>query len=583
MSPASRLEAGPLPRLERRWRARAAAPSQESAESLRSLNLPAPLCGVLASRGLDARSATDFLKPRIDALHDPMLMRGMPAAVERVERAIGSGETILVHGDYDVDGMCASALLTRVLRALGGTVEPFVPHRMRDGYDFGAAGVEAARRAGAGLILTADCGVVAHEAVRQARAHGADVVITDHHAPGESLPDAVAVLNPSRDDCTYPGGALCGAGVAFKLCEALWARAQREREELLYHLDLVAVATIADLVPLGGENRVLARFGLRVLARTRNPGLRTLMRVAGVDPGRLRAGQVSHVLAPRLNAVGRLGDAAVGVRLLLAEDEIAAAPLAQQLDAYNRERRELDRETLEQALALLEDSYEPAAHAGVVLAREGWHPGVIGIVASRVVERIGRPTVLIALRPDGGPARGSGRSVRGFDLHAALAACAPHLERFGGHRAAAGLDIRPDAVAAFREAFDAHARARLGPEGPVGEVAYDVQLELAAATHEVARLLRHFEPFGIGNPTPTFVARGVRVTQQPRVVGSNHLRMVLEQGGARLQAIGFGMADRPDAADVFRAPFDVAFQLQLDEWNGRSRVQAKLVDVRPAA
>lgn len=571
-----------LPRLERHWRTRGAPPADFDGTSLATLQLPPALCRLLACRGLSAEAdARAFLKPRIDQLLDPLGVRDMDVAVERVERAIEQGETILIHGDYDVDGICASALLTRTLRDLGATVVPFVPHRMRDGYDFGAGGLTVAREAGASLIVTADCGVVAHETVRAAVAAGMDVIVTDHHTPAATLPDALAVVNPARPDCDYEGEGLCGTGVAFKLCQALWRRAGRDPEALLYRLDLVALATIADLVPLTGENRVLARYGLRVLPRTRNAGLRALMRAAGLRPEALGAGQVSHVLAPRINAAGRIGDAASALRLLLCDDEIAATPLAEQLEAQNRERRQLDRETLEQAVAMLEERFDPVRDHALVLAREDWHPGVIGIVASRVVELTGRPTVLIALRPDG-TGRGSGRSIRGFDLHAALSACAGHLERFGGHRAAAGLDIRRENVDAFARAFGERARSLLAAEDFHEDVAWDMELALSDATPELARLLRHLGPFGLGNPTPTFVATRLALARPPRVMGQGHLRLVLRQGDARLHAVGFGMAGKLEQTGLFEGPFDAAFQLRLDEWQGRRRAEAKLVDLRPS-
>jgi single-stranded-DNA-specific exonuclease len=549
-----------------------------------ALQLPEALCRLLVQRGLaDAAAAAPHLKPRLDTLRDPFQLTDMHAAVERISRAIDQGECILVHGDYDVDGICAAALYTRVLRALGARVETFVPHRLTDGYDLGHAGVRRAVECGAALILTGDCGIVAHDAVGAAAAAGIDVVITDHHTPGAELPAAVAVVNPNRVDCQYPEKGLAGAGVAFKLCQALAHARGYDADELLWQLDLVALATIADLAPLYGENRVLAHYGLRVLAQSRCVGLNALLRTSGLDPQKgISAGQVSHVLAPRLNAVGRLGAAERGVRLLLADDAAEADRLAQESDEENRARQALDRDTLHQALAQLEEWYDPARHYGVVLAGEGWHPGVIGIVASRVVERIHRPVVMIAIDPETGRGRGSARSIPRFDLYAGVHACAPLLERYGGHHQAAGMEVRLDRLDAFREAFNRHAHAVLTPADLQPELKIDLDIELPQANAELLRLLRHFGPFGIGNPSPVFCARGVRVLGYPREVGEGHIKLRLMQHGCELGGIGFRLAERLRELDVTRGPIDIVFQLQENHWNNRVELQARLLDLRVA-
>ncbi|HEX9109668.1 MAG TPA: DHHA1 domain-containing protein, partial [Longimicrobiales bacterium] len=373
----------------------------------------------------------------------------------------------------------------------------------------------------------------------------------------------------------------CGTGVAFKLCQALAERRGLEKDWLWYQLDLVALATVADLVPLRGENRVLVRYGLKVIRESRNAGVRALLRSAGLaERAELAAGHVSHMLGPRINAAGRLGDAFEGVRLLLSDDDAEAAPLAEGMESQNRERQALDREMLQQALALLEESYDPERDWAIVLAAEGWHPGVIGIVASRIVERVNRPTVLIAL--NGGPhARGSARSIHGFHLHEALAACSGLLVRFGGHKYAAGLDIVPEHIDALRDALNAEAHARLTARDLVPELEIDLELPLAQVDAELHRFLRHFGPFGAGNPSPVLAVRGARVLGRPRVVGDGHLKLELSQGVARLPAIGFRMGERlPQLAGAGHV--DAAFQLQQNEWNGRTELQARLLDVRRA-
>ena len=551
---------------------------------MEELGLPRALCRLLHLRGHPTPDAArHYLKPRLDELHDPRLLAGAEQAVDRIARAIHERETILVHGDYDVDGMCAAALYTRVLRSLGAIVEPFVPHRMSDGYDLGHAGVRRAAEAGATLILTGDCGTVAHEAVEQARAQGIDVIITDHHTPGDTLPAAAAVVNPNRADCSYPFKGLAGAGVAYKLCQMLTTAMNGDADALRWHLDLVALATIADLAPLRGENRILAHYGLRVLRDTRSAGLRALMVRAGINTkAALTAGQVSHVLAPRLNAVGRMGAASRGVTLLLADDAADAATLADEMESENHTRQSVDRAMLEEALAMLEERFDPDADYGVVLSSPGWHPGVIGIVASRVVERVHRPVVLIAEDPATGRGRGSARSIPAFHLYDGIHECAPLLERYGGHRQAAGMDIRIERIAQFREAFNRHACAVLRADDLVAEVKVDLEVTIAEANAELCRMMRHCGPFGLGNPQPVFIARGVAAYHCKTVGGGQHLRLTLGQDDARLPAIGFRMAERLRDIDFGNTSIDVAFQLQQDEWNGRERLQARLVDVRVA-
>lgn len=548
----------------------------------RELRLPAALSRLLVHRGFgEPDLAREFLRPHAGHIHPPLEMAGMAEAVERIVRAIRAGETILVHGDYDVDGICATAVFVRALRRMGAKAEPFVPHRIQDGYDLSEAGIREAQRVGAALILTGDCGVVAHEAVRRACSVGIDVIVTDHHTPGPTLPDCVAVVDPNRPDCPYPDKSLAGVGVAWKVCCAVADAVGWPREKLNAYLDLVAVATVADLAPLTGENRALVRWGLRVLPETPNPGLRALLRTTGLAGKEVSAAQVGYVLAPRINAVGRMGEALEGVRLLLTDDEREAERIALSLEAENRARQAVDGETLREAMEELERWFDPDRHWGVVLAQEGWHPGVIGIVASRVVERIHRPTVMVALngREDG---KGSARSIPGFHLHEAMTVCSEHLVRFGGHRMAAGCSIRPERVAGFREAFDARAHAVLRPEQLIPEVRIDLEVELHHADDALARMLRHAGPFGMGNATPVFATRGVGVAGPPKVVGERHLKLTLASHGRTIDAIGFGMADRGGEPWLDGGPVDVAYKLEENHYNGRTSIQAKLVDLRPA-
>jgi single-stranded-DNA-specific exonuclease len=576
--PAAALPPPPQPE----W-ALADPPDPEAVAGLsRALSLPEPLCAVLVARGVTGAEAVKrYLRPRLEDLHPPEELPDLPAAADRILAALDRGETILVHGDYDVDGVAATALLTRWLRRLGGRVVPFVPHRTEHGYDLGPAGVAAAEGAGATLLVTCDSGIVALEAVADAVARGIDVVVTDHHTPGSELPPAVAVVNPVRADSRYPERTLCGAGVVYKLCQALAARRGVDEGELRPLLALVALATVADLVPLEGENRILVRFGLRHLEHTTLPGLVALKETAGIQ-GPVDAGQVGFVLGPRINAVGRMGAAETALRLLLTDDPVEARGLAAELEDANELRREEDRRTLDEALELLARDYDPGRDFGVVLAREGWHPGVIGIVASRVVERIHRPVVLVALEE--GRGRGSARSVPGVHLYDALAGCAEHLGRFGGHRQAAGMDVTEARLPAFREAFNARVRDQLGGRPPVPRIGAEAPLDAGGATEALHRLLEHMAPFGIGNPRPVFWLRGARLDGAPRVVGDGHLKLRLSggNGGAPLEAIGFGLAHRRPPELLAGGAVDALFQLRTNTFRGRETLQARLLDLRPA-
>jgi len=558
----------------------APAPDWAEAEALaKGLGIPSPLGALLLQRGFDTpESARTFLKPSLDQLTDPLALAGMAEAVDVIADTVAAGHPIMVHGDYDVDGQCGAALLTRALGAAGAQVVPFVPHRTRDGYDFGPAGVAAAVEAGVALIVTCDCGITANAAVQQARSQGIGVVITDHHLPGPELPDAAAVVDPQRPDDRSDTGYLCGSGVAFKLVQALVPRLGLPANLPFHLIDYVALATVADIVPLVGENRALVRHGLKVLADSRWPGLRALVASAGLAGGEIRAGHLGFILGPRLNAVGRIGEAKDGLQLLVTDDEAEAERLARRLEAINLERQAMDQRILGEALDMVEREVDPDRDYGLVLAAEGWHAGVVGIVASRVVERYGRPTFLVAL--DGETGKGSGRSIAKFDLHAALQDCGDLLDRFGGHRMAAGLTIQRARLAEFRERFAAVARERLTAAdlGPRQRV--DLVIELSDATDALERLCRHLEPCGMGNPGPVFAARNVRL-EEARMVGNGHLKAILRAPGGRLDAIGFRWADGlPEAGST---TVDVAFKLDRNEYRGQSTLQARLVAMGPTS
>ncbi|HMS02392.1 MAG TPA: single-stranded-DNA-specific exonuclease RecJ [Gemmatimonadaceae bacterium] len=567
----------PLLRPAARWIAAPPPPAAAVAHLGEALQLPPVVCQLLAARGYDdPDAARRYLRPRLEHLAPPGSLRDCDRAVERIGEAIRRGERIFVHGDYDVDGMASTALLTRVLRALGAQVTPWVPHRLVDGYDLGAGGVAAARAAGAGLVVTCDCGTQAHVPIADLMQGGIDVIVTDHHLPGAGLPPAFAVVNPRRPDCPSPDKDLAAVGVAYKLALAL-CEAQGVSPRIAHEqLDLVALATIADVAPLRGENRVLVRYGLKLMAETAHPGLRALVRAAGLDGKALTAGRVGFVLAPRLNAAGRIGDAKRGLALLLATTEAEANPIARDLEELNRERQVMDQAVLSEALRQVE-AHDLDDTFGFVLAQDGWHAGVIGIVASRIVEQTSRPAVLVAVEQ--GIGKGSGRSIPAFDLHAALSDCAPCFERFGGHRAAAGLTMRADRLAEFRTRFNDAARARLTREDLVPTVRLDLTVRPDEVGEDLERVLRHFEPFGVGNGAPTLALDGVAVAAPPRKIGRDGLRFSVALPQGAVDAIQWGAAGPSFGAG---ASIDVAFRLERDEYRGADRLQLRVQDVRPA-
>ena len=563
------------PRTPPRWILPAAPDVGAITALAEALHLPDTVCRLLQVRGFtNTEAAKRFLRPRLDQLHDPMSLKGLPEAVERLVRAIERGETILVHGDYDVDGMASTALLTRSLRAMGARIVPFVPRRIEDGYDLSSAGVAAAKTAGARLVITADCGTSAHAAVAALTAAGIDVIISDHHLPSGPVPDCLAVLNPRQPGCQYPDKDLAAAGVVFKLALAVARRLGVSEGPVFAFLDLVALATVADVAPLRGENRVFVRKGLRLLANSTNLGLRALIRASGLEGKALTAGRVGFTLAPRLNAVGRIGQPMRGLELLLTEREAEAGRLAQELEELNGQRQDLDRRALVEAREMVE-RLDLNETYGIVLADPGWHPGVIGIVAARLVEEFARPTILVALSETEG--RGSGRSIPAFDLHAGLVACSDVLLRYGGHRAAAGVTVARDRVAEFTARFNAAARARLRPEDLVPELRVDLEVSVDEVTPALEAILRHFEPFGMGNPAPTLLVRRARLASPPRPVSQDSLKLRLAGEGGTLDAVAWGAAHRLEELGVDR-PVDVIFRVERDDWLGQERVQARVTD-----
>ena len=537
-------------------------PHRQAGALAKALGLSEITASVLVRRGYgDPDEARAFLAGE-QPLHDPFLLGDMQAAVERIRGAIGAGRRICVHGDYDVDGICATVLAVLVLRELGADVDWHLPSRFDEGYGVSGETLERLAGEGCGLVLTVDCGITAVDEVRRARALGLDVVVTDHHRPGEELPDCPLVATRPSD---YPFPDLCGTGVVYKLGEALLGP---DSDVLRRHLDLVALATIADVVPLVGENRSLAIAGLRTLARTQKPGLRALMKVARVDPAAVDAGKVGFRLAPRINAAGRLGHPRAALELLLTDDADEARRLADRLEDLNRDRQAVEDKILRAAITQVEAWPEARRRRpAYVVWGEDWHEGVIGIVASRLVERYHRPVVLIA----GGEGlwKGSGRSIPSFDLHGALAGCAGFLERFGGHRAAAGLSIAPESVESFADAFAAQAEGLLAPEDLIPTTIVDAVLPRGAKlTLDLCEELRRLAPFGLANPDVTLLAPGCELGDLATVGDGKHLRFRVHRDGHDAGgAIAFGQGTKLDSYRR-NGRYDVAFRLQENHWNG---------------
>lgn len=556
-------------------------------EFARQVPVSPMVCRALLNRGIDTLAkAKRFLSPNLDDLYDPGLLDGMDQAVARTQQALDRKEKIMVHGDYDVDGITSAALLVRVLRLLGADVSWYVPHRQREGYDIGPAGVEEAKQRGVGLIITADCGTSALEAVELARGVGIDVIVTDHHEVGSDMASALAVINPRKPGCSYPFKDLAGVGVAFKFAEALVREcgydvsAYRRR-----FCDLAAIGTVGDVVPLLDENRTLVKFGMEELPRTGKKGIKALLAAGGLSPrGRgVTSRMLAFVLAPRLNAAGRLDDASVALRLLLTTDDGEAAELAEILEAQNSERQaeqeRITREAIDQIASRRLDE-----HAKVfVLSSGGWHPGVVGIVAGRITDRYTRPCIVVALDEAGEVGVGSARSTEAFDMFGALSQCGDLLERCGGHAHAAGLSIGAGKLVEFDDAINRIADGVLTDEDLVPRVDVDAEIELDSVTRDLASELRLLEPYGHGNPEPIFVSRGAFVLHKRRVGSKGaHLKLRLGISSERpIEFVAFGWGERDEGFQI-GSLVDVCYNIQINQFGGLETVQGVLCDAHPS-
>lgn len=554
---------------------------------------------MLLNRGISGLDdCLSFLKPSLKCLHEPNLLANLDTAAARIAKAIRDAEKIVIYGDYDVDGITASAILWHAIRVLGGSAECYVPHRLEEGYGLNAEAVTQLCDAGAKLIITVDCGITALEPARIAADRGVDLIITDHHefhADGEnpSLPDCHAIVHPRLGTQQYPNPHLCGAGVAFKLAWGIGLamsgsdRVSAEfREFLVEATALAALGTIADVVPLVGENRVLAHFGLSGLKQSKLVGIRALIASAGIEGQKLDSYHVGFLLAPRLNACGRMGHARLAVEMLTSASHAKAVEIATYLEQQNRARQTLERKIVDQAMTQVSELGQNAADSrAIVLGHAEWHAGVIGIVASRLVDRFHRPTIMVAL--NNGAGQGSGRSIAGFHLARALEACREHLDAWGGHEMAAGLKLRSENFDAFRDAFRAHARSTIDPELLVPELRLDCLADLQHISHALVTDMKRLGPFGHGNRKPLLCCRGVTLAAAPRRVGKSgdHLQMFVRQGNTALRCIAFNHGALFDRLQPGTS-LDLAVEPQINEFNGRTSVELavkELAFVRGAA
>jgi len=537
---------------------------------------------LLSIRGLDdPLSARRFLFPSLDDLLDPYRLTDLPAAVDRILRAIANKERIAIHGDYDVDGVTSTVILRRALELLGADVTHFIPERLRDGYGLQPASLDRLHALGVALVISVDCGIRGVEAAARARALGLDLIITDHHEPDAELPQALAVINPKRHDCPYPDKNLAGVGVALKLVQALCIRAGRT-SWLPAFVKVAAIGTLADVVPLTGENRVIAKLGLEMLSRgPHKVGLRSLLDVCGLIGKDIDSYHIGFVLAPRVNAAGRMSSPDIAARLLLASDEAMrdeARQLAQQLDAENIRRQEEEADIVAAARKAVETDLEIGSRTVIVVAGEGWHRGVIGIVASKLVDAFHRPAIVIST--DGSVAHGSCRSIPSFNMLAALESCGEVMSKFGGHKQAAGLTMASDRVRELRARVNVYADGCLHPDDLRPRIWIDGTLGFKSIDDQIASELTSLAPFGAGNPRPIFRASGVEIVDGPRRVKERHLKMAFRQDGRVMRGIAWRASEREEFVAGHRTAIDLAFSLEQDTWEGERYLQLSIADFK---
>lgn len=555
-------------------------PEKEKVQQLQNeLKIDEIIATLLVQRSIETyEQARTFFRPTLADLHDPYLMKDMDKAVSRIEKAINNNENILIFGDYDVDGTTAVSLVSSYLKSVYPNIDTYIPDRYDEGYGISYKGIDYADDNGITLIIALDCGIKSIDHIAYAKDKNIDFIICDHHRPGDELPKAIAVLDPKRDDCTYPYDELCGCGVGFKLIQALAQNRNQTIEDLIPYLDLVATAIAADIVPMTGENRVLAKFGLEVINTNPRPGIKAL--VQNLKKKTLTITDVVFIIAPRINAAGRIKHGKEAVALLTEFDLDQAEQFASEIEQHNSDRKDLDKQITIEALAQIEVNGEQENFTTVVY-QENWHKGVIGIVASRLTETYYRPTIVFT--KSGDKLAASARSVKGFDIYNALEACAEHLEQFGGHMYAAGMTLKEENYPAFKKAFEKVVRDTIAPELLIPEITIDAELDFTDIQPKFIRLLNQFEPFGPQNMTPVFMSKNAKDTGYAKTLGQNeeHLKLFVKQNGSEgIGAIGFGLGSKLELAKNHK-PFELAYCIDENEFNGNVTIQLRLKDIRP--
>lgn len=554
-------------------------PSEDKVKDLaQALNVEDFVATLLVQRGIENfEDAKRFFRPSLDDLHDPYLMKDMDKAIERIERAIENQENILIFGDYDVDGTTAVSLVSSYLKTYYPNVATYIPDRYNEGYGISFIGIDFADDNGFSLIIALDCGIKSFDHVAYAKERNIDFIICDHHRPDKNLPEAVAVLDPKRDDCNYPYDELCGCGIGFKLIQALGQNRNETIEDLFPYLDLVAAAIAADIVPMTGENRVLAYFGLQVINSEPRPGIKAL--IHQIKKQTLDITDVIFIIAPRINAAGRIKHGNHAVELLTEFDFDQAQQFASEIEKYNSDRKELDKQITKEALSQIEDNEEKERFTSVVF-QEDWHKGVIGIVASRLIETYYRPTLVFTKSGDKYAA--SARSVKGFDVYNALEACAEHLEQFGGHMYAAGMTLKEENYQLFKDAFEKEVEKTIHPDMLTPEISVDAEINFADITPKLTRILKQFEPFGPQNMTPVFLTKNVKDTGYGKPLGQEdeHLKLFVKQNNSEgIAAIGFGLGNKLQTVKN-EQPFDMVYSIDENEWKGNVSLQLRLRDIK---
>ncbi len=566
--------------LKNRWKIKEIPDDYEVKALADSLNISEILSRLLILRDIKNFSqAKYFFRSSLDSLHDPSLMSGMESATSRVIQALTGNEKILIFGDYDVDGTCAAALLYLFLKELDANVDYYIPKRLTEGYGLSRYGIEYAHEKETSLLISVDCGITAIDEALYAKKLGIDLIICDHHHPKEKTPDAFAVLDPLKPDCNYPFKYLSGAGVAFKLAQGISGRIGRHELPLKF-LDLVALASSADIVPLVDENRIFVKEGLNQINNNPRPGILALIKSSNMEPGNLTSGQIVFTIAPRINAVGRLGDAQRAVELLITNDNNRATELAEILETENYQRRKIDEDTFLNAMDIVQNSFDLNEQLAIILHQESWHPGVIGIVASRLVEKFYRPTIMLTTVD--GIAKGSARSTSNFNIYDALKKCEDLLIHFGGHQAAAGLAVELENLNEFRLKFNRIVKESLNGEDLLPEIEIDSKLKFSEITPKFLRIIDQFSPYGPGNMRPVFLAENVQVSGMARIVGTDHLVVCLKQNGSDkvFDCIGFNMGNFCEMMNKNNILFDIVFTIDKTARDGRIFPQFKIKDIR---